>query len=346
LLVLDEPTARLPHDSVEDFFARIRTIAGQGNAVLFVSHRLDEVVALADRVTVLRDGRVSERLEQRDLTVARLVTAMLGAALPDVPPERDLAPADVVIRITGLSGGPVERFDMDLHRGEILGLTGLLGMGHDSIPYLLFGAADADAGTIAVADQVLDASALTPRTALGLGVALLPGNRARDASVGEATVRENMTLATLASYFRGGWLRHSDETRSVLAQMDSFKVTPRDPDAPMSTLSGGNQQKALLAKWLAAPPRVLLLDEPTHGVDIGAKRQIYRLLADAASSGMAILVSSVETTDLADHCHRVLVMRRGRIVSELTGAGLTADRIAAEVQYDRAPSEPSTAVRR
>lgn len=338
LLVLDEPTARLPHDSVEEFFARVRTIARRGHAVLFVSHRLDEVVELADRVTVLRDGGVSAHLERAELSVPRLVHAMLGEDLGEAHPDHDPGSGEVILHVDGLSGGAVERFDADLHRGEILGLTGLLGMGHDRIPYLLFGASPATAGRVTVGDRVLDAPAMTPRRSIELGIALLPGNRARDSGVGDATTRENMTLATLRSYFRDGWLRHTEERRAVLATMDAFEVTPLEPDAPMSTLSGGNQQKALLAKWLAVRPRVLLLDEPCHGVDVGAKRQILRLLADAAANdGMAIIVSSVEASDLAELCHRVLVMRRGRIVSELRGSSVTTDRIAAEVQLDQVP---------
>jgi ribose transport system ATP-binding protein len=334
LLVLDEPTARLPHDSATDFFSRIRTIAARGNAVLFVSHRLDEVVMLADRVTVLRDGHVVARQEAPGITVPGLVHDMLGLSLEQLYPEPAAGYGEVVARIEGLSGGPVERFDAQVHRGEILGLTGLIGMGHDTVPYLLFGATPAVSGELEIAGERIDVRTITPRRAIAAGVALLPGNRARDGAVGEATTRENMTLAVLTRYFRAGRIRHRVEKADVADLMARFGVTPLDTEAAMSTFSGGNQQKTLLAKWLSAGPRVLLLDEPWHGVDIGAKQQIMRVLAAVSAEGMAIVISSVEASDLAELCHRVLVLRRGRVVSELAGTTLTAARITEQVQLD------------
>lgn len=334
LLVLDEPTARLPHHSAAEFFGRVRAIAGRGHAVLFVSHRLDEVVTLADGVTVLRDGRVVARHRAPDFTVRGLVTEMLGFEMEQVYADHTLGYGEVVATVRGLSGGVVRRFHADFHRGEVLGLTGLLGMGHDAVPYLVFGAEPAHSGRIEIAGTTVDLASMTPRRAMSLGMGLLPGNRARDSAVGEATARENLTLATLQRYAVGGRMRRGREREDARAQMARFEVTPVDPEAIMATFSGGNQQKTLLAKWLARRPRLLILDEPWHGVDVGAKRQIMRLLTEAASEGMAIVISSVEAADLAEVCHRVLVMRRGEVATELAGSDLTSARISEQVQLD------------
>jgi ribose transport system ATP-binding protein len=338
LLVLDEPTARLPHDSAAEFFGRVRAIAGRGHAVLFVSHRLDEVVMLADRVTVLRDGHVVARHRAPDFTVRSLVPEMLGFEMEQLHPEHGGESGEIVASVKGLSGRVVRRVDADIHRGEILGLTGLLGMGHDAVPYLVFGAERAKAGTIEIAGEAIDVASMTPRRAMSLGMGLLPGNRSRDSAVGEATARENLTIATLQRFVAGGRLRRSRERAAARTQMARFNVTPVDPEAIMATLSGGNQQKTLLARWLTRRPHLLILDEPWHGVDVGAKRQIMRLLTEAASEGMAIVISSVEASDLAEVCHRVLVMRRGEVVGELSGSDLTAARISEQVQLDNGPT--------
>jgi ribose transport system ATP-binding protein len=334
LLVLDEPTARLPHDSAAEFFGRVRAIADRGHAVLFVSHRLDEVVTLANRVTVLRDGRIVARHRATDFTVRGLVTEMLGFEMEQLYPDQNHGYGEVVASIKELSGGVVRRFDADCHRGEILGLTGLLGMGHDAVPYLVFGAEPALSGTIEIAGTTIRLTSITPRRAMSLGMGLLPGNRARDSAVGEATARENLTLATLQRYAIGGRLRRGMERKDAQAQMARFEVAPVDPEAIMATFSGGNQQKTLLAKWLAWRPQLLILDEPWHGVDVGAKRQIMRLLSEAASDGMTIVISSVEAADLAEVCHRVLVMRRGEVATALAGSDLTSARISEQVQLD------------
>jgi ribose transport system ATP-binding protein len=332
LLVLDEPTARLPRDSVEAFFTTIRRIADRGNGVLFVSHRLDEVVNLADRVSVLRDGELVARLASPELSVPRLVEAIVGGSLERLPPPTPTRASGDGFAVQGLRGGPVEDFSAVVGPGEILGVTGLLGMGHDRVPYLLFGAERATGGTIRLGGSEYPASSATPHDSIARGIALLPGNRGRDGAVGEATARENVTLAALRRFVRHGILRPGEERLRVLELMDRFDVQPRDPEARMSTFSGGNQQKALLAKWLLRGPGVMLLDEPTHGVDVGARRQIMGLLRHAADGGMSILVASVEADDLVQLCRRVLVMRHGRVVAELAGSTLTATRISEQSQ--------------
>ncbi len=206
-------------------------------------------------------------------------------------------------------------------------MTGLLGMGHDTVLHLLFGSVPASAGTAVVSGRGLDLAAITPRKAMDAGMALLPSNRLRDGAVAAATAAENMTLATLGNFHISGFLRHRREEKAVRELMGRFDVRPMAPDLPLGTFSGGNQQKALVAKWFSRQPRVMLLDEPTHGVDVGAKKQIFQHLRNAAEEGMAALVSSVEAEDLAQMCDRVLVFRYGRVVAELSGTELTATRI-------------------
>jgi ribose transport system ATP-binding protein len=340
LLVLDEPTARLPSDSVDAFFATVRGVVSSGNGVLFVSHRLEEVVELAHQVTVLRDGAVAARFAAPNVSVRDLVVAIVGSALGTVLEPPAPPPSEVVLGVQGLAGGTVADFTANLHRGEVLGVTGLLGMGHDAVPYLLFGAEHARAGTLGIGRAQVEARDVTPLDSMALGMALLPGNRARDAAVGDATARENITLATLSRYVRTRILRPGAERAAVARLMTAFDVQPPESEALMTTFSGGNQQKALIAKWLERQPSVLLLDEPTHGVDVGAKAQILAVLAEAARNGMAILISSVEADDLVRLCHRVLVMRHGRVVAELSGAALTAHAISEQAQLSEAvPAE-------
>ncbi len=339
LLVLDEPTARLPRESVDTFFDAVRGVAARGIGVLFVSHRLDEVLGLTDRVTVLRDGVVAATRETPDLTVSSLVELILGFSLEQLYPGSTRSGAGVVLQIRDLAGATVDGFSANIHSGEILGLTGLIGMGHDLVPQLVFGSVPARSGTLDIGGQVIDATTTNPRRSMDAGLALLPANRQRDGGVAEATVAENMTLATLPSYFRGGTLRHRYEAEAVGGLLDQFDVRPRSPELRFGALSGGNQQKCLVAKWLATRPAVLFLEEPTHGVDVGAKKQILQNLHDAAANGAAVVVSSVEAEDLAQLCHRVLVFRHGRVARELRGSELTAARITEQSLIDRPGGE-------
>jgi ribose transport system ATP-binding protein len=221
----------------------------------------------------------------------------------------------------------VRSFSFEVRRGEIVGLTGLLGMGHEQAPHLLFGSQRAQAGELQVNGSTYDLRRMAPRHAIAAGLALLPANRLREGAVPTATVTENVTLTTLPAYFSGGFLRLRRERREVSSLLREFHVTPPDPGRQLAKLSGGNQQKALLAKWFATKPQVFLLHEPTQGVDIGAKQQIFTQIRDLAQSGGSVVLASVEYADLAHLCDRVLVFRDGRVVAELHGAELTEERI-------------------
>ncbi|HEY6015939.1 MAG TPA: sugar ABC transporter ATP-binding protein [Gaiellaceae bacterium] len=325
VLILDEPTESLPAPAVERLFEAIRVVARRGSAVLFVSHRLEEVLEISDRISVIRDGRLAGTLTREQATEARLIELMLGRELGQLYPSRVEHEGEVVLQVRGLGGAIAQDVDLDVHRGEIVGLTGLVGMGHDEVPYLVFGARTKTGGTVAVDDRTL--AEPTPEAMRRAGVALLPADRARASGVGSASVLENMTLPVLDSFFARGRIRRGAERARVLQLLAQFDVTPRDPDARFGALSGGNQQKALLGKWLQVRPSVLLLHEPTQGVDIGSRKEIFRIIREVAALGAAVVIASSEYEDLAHLCNRVVVMRRGRVVTELSGDDLTSERI-------------------
>jgi ribose transport system ATP-binding protein len=336
VLVLDEPTVYLPTDGAERLFAAIREVASRGIGVLFVTHRLEEVTAITDRVTILRDGRRVHTGETAAMTEDQLVETILGFSLTELYPESEAELGETVLEADGVSGEAVDDISLNLHAGEIVGVTGLVGMGYDEVPYLLFGASEHARGSVVAGGRDLDLSHLSPRSAIGAGMALLPANRARDGAVPTATAAENMTLISLSRFYRGGRLRHGREREAAATLMEEYDVRPRAPKLAFESFSGGNQQKALLAKWLVREPRVLLMHEPTQGVDIGARRDIFAKIRTATEQGAAALIASAEYEDLANLCDRVLVLRHGRIVSELTRERLTHQRLLDHVLRGRA----------
>jgi ribose transport system ATP-binding protein len=329
VLVLDEPTSYLPRDGVERLFSAVRELRADGFGIVFVSHRIDEILSLCDTVSVLRDGRVVGALDAPSATEDDIVETMLGRSLAGFYPEHGETGGEVVFAARGVAGDGIDNLDIEVRRGEIYGVTGLLGMGQERLLYLLAGATKAR-GEIEVAGERIALAGMTTRLARRAGIALLPADRLRASGVQEATAQENVTLATLGRYVRGGRVNKGLERSAALALMHDFQVQPPDPDRVLRTFSGGNQQKTLLAKWLTAEPKVLLLHEPTQGVDVGAKQQIFRLIRDAADAGVAVIVATTEYEDLAGVCNRVLVLREGRRAAELAGANLTQDRLVEE----------------
>lgn len=327
LIVFDEPTASLTGAESARLRAVIRELRESGTTIIFVSHDLDEVLELADEVTVMRDGAVVRTHAGGRETKATLVNAMLGreatvAFPPKAPPPAD---APVVLRARGLTRlGIIDDIDLDVRAGEIVALAGLVGSGRSEVARALFGADRVDAGAVEVDGRRVTLG--SPRAAVDAGIALLPESRKEQGLLMLRPPRENVTLAHLREVSRAGVVDRRVEERETRERLEHVAMKG-DPAAPVTTLSGGNQQKVLFAKWLFRRPRLLIADEPTRGVDIGAKLEIYSILADFAADGHGVLLISSEMEEVLGLAHRVLVMRRGRIVDELVGAGLSEERV-------------------
>jgi ribose transport system ATP-binding protein len=330
ILVLDEPTVFLPREGIERLFALIRDAAAAGASILFVSHDLDEVREITDRVTVLRDGSLVGTVVTAGTSETRFVEMIIGRRLAAMPEfeHHDLSGKRVGASITGLTGRTVANVALDLHEGEVVGLTGLIGSGFDEVPYLLYGARPARSGRLLLSGETYELPQLTPPEAIAAGLVLIPADRPNDGCVGSLPVAENLSLAVLDRYFNGVVLDRRRTRRETAALMGEFDVRPNDPSLPYGALSGGNQQKALLAKWFQTEPRLLLLDEPTQGVDVGARQQIYELIRGAAEQrGMLVVCASSDYEQLASICDRVVVFGRGRVWRQLVGREVTKERI-------------------
>lgn len=330
VLILDEPTAYLPRDGVERLSAAVRSIAATGNGVVFVSHRLDEVMQLTDRVAVLRDGALVADMATAQTDESQLIERILGRSMDGFYPEQRPQRRERVVTVERVSGQTACDVSFVAHRGEIVGLTGLAGAGHEEVPELLFGAVRARAGAIDIAGQRISAAAATPHWAMDAGMAFLPADRVNASGAQDSTLAENVSLPVLGRYTSRGRVRSRFLAQSVRRLLTEFGVRPADPARRMRELSGGNQQKSLLAKWMQREPPLLLLHEPTQGVDVGAKKEIFARIQSAAESGAAVVIASVEYEDLAHLCHRVLVFRDGAVGATLEGIELTADRLVNE----------------
>jgi ribose transport system ATP-binding protein len=328
LLVLDEPTVFLPQLQVDTLFRLMREVADRGSSVLFVSHDLNEVRQVTDRVTVLRDGRVAGTRVTKDTDISVLISLIIGRQLAagELTARVPAAGGDQMVKVSGLTTKTLSSISFTAAGGEILGLTGLLGSGYEEIVYALFGARRATGGELVLQDRRTSLSTMTPERAISLGMALVPADRRRDGAIGSLSVADNITAMTLNRHFRKLHLWRREMYREAAGLTSQFDVRPRDPGLDYLALSGGNQQKALLAKWLQLRPRLLLLHEPTQGVDIGAREQIFELLRNARE-GRVVICASSDHEQLAAVCNRVLIVVRGSLALELTGSDVEKDRI-------------------
>jgi ABC-type sugar transport system ATPase subunit len=327
VLILDEPTSSLTDDEVEALFGIVRKLGVEGVATIFVSHRLGEVFEIADRVTVLRDGHAVGSGPASEFDERRLVELMIGHAADETELQQSRDDhGESVLTVDGLTR-PREFADVSLSvaPGEIVGLAGLVGAGRSELLETLFGLRSAR-GSVRVAGR--EVSYRHPRQAIRDGVAFVPADRKQQGLVLDMSVSENLMMASTARLLRLRYPNPAREGAAVQETIQQLRIRTHSPGAPVSTLSGGNQQKVVLGKWLMTSPRVLMLDEPTRGVDVGAKAEIYRLLLGAARRGIGILVSSSENPELLTLCDRILVMYRGRVAASLSRSEATEARIA------------------
>ncbi|GAB3633856.1 sugar ABC transporter ATP-binding protein [Microbacterium shaanxiense] len=330
-IVLDEPTAALGREDADELLGWLRDIAQQqGVGILFISHRIEEILAFADSVAVLREGRIIVDGPTAGLSATALVEHIVGGALGEYYPQREEATSeDAVLVVKGATGSGVDMLTFTLAAGETLGITGLPGSGFESIPLLLMDPQYAEAGTLTLDDRELSLRSTSIRARVRLGMALVPADRKRTALATELSVRENIALPRLKQFRVSGVHLLSREKRDAEGLIARFGISTQSPATAASRLSGGNQQKVVLAKWMSTEPRVLIVHEPTQAVDVGAKAEIFALLSEASARGVATVIVSVEHEDLAHLCDRVLVLADGVVSAELSGSGLTGGSLAA-----------------
>jgi len=326
IVIMDEPTASLTRREQERLFGIVRSLRKDGVGVIYISHRLEEIFALADRVTVLRDGASAGTFPVGEMDEPGLIRSMVGREVSHLYPPSHSTPGTVALKIEGVGckAGGISEVSLTLRAGEVVGLAGLVGAGRTQLARILFGVTPADAGSIEVGGRAV--TIRSPQEAMQLGIAYVPEDRRRHGVVLEMPVAQNITLAARRRLFPGGWLRFGRERREAGEFVRRLAIKTASVDAPVGSLSGGNQQKVALARWLATNPRILILDEPTQGVDVGAKSEIHALIRQFAASGQAVLLISSDLPEILGMSDRIAVMRGGRLVEILPG-GSTAPQV-------------------
>jgi rhamnose transport system ATP-binding protein len=348
IVIMDEPTASLTEKETQLLFTVVRDLRVSGVGVIYISHRLEEIFQLADRVTVLRDGESvgtrivnssnrctvaseSDSTIQRgnDLTESELIKLMVGREISQIFPPAEGAPGEIVLSLKnlGCAAGGVKNISLDVRAGEILGLAGLVGAGRTELARTIFGITPADAGEIYLRGDKIEIH--SPQEAVAHGIAYVPEDRRRHGVILEMPIAQNMTMAIHRRIFPGTWLRFGAERACALDFIRQLDVRAYGPEAPGHSLSGGNQQKVSLARWLATKPKVLILDEPTQGVDVGAKSEIHKIVRRLAKDGLAVLMISSDLPEILGMSDRIAVMRGGTIVAMLPGKSAAHEVMAA-----------------
>lgn len=328
LLILDEPTPFLAAADVERLFDLVRQLAVTGASVIFVSHDIDEVMELTDRATVLRNGRVAAVLKTQNSSRTQFIQAIVGR---DVEFERHVSQAKVgapMLSVRNLTAVGLQPFSIDARPGEVVGMTGLIGAGFDKVPYLLFGASAATGGSMELDGQTIPLSSHSADRAIARKIALIPADRLNEGIVPEMSAADNLALTVFGTKISNWFIRERDLKKNAELLIRSYDVRPARAALPLKSFSGGNQQKIVLAKWLQTNPNLILLDEPTQGVDVGARDQIYRLIGQAAKGGACVICASSDHEQLEAMCDRVLVFSHGKVVTELTGSDVAKAKIA------------------
>jgi ribose transport system ATP-binding protein len=333
VLVMDEPTSSLTAHEVADLFRLIRELKDRGLAIIYISHRLEELDFIADRLTILRDGRAIHSGAWGEISRAEIIRQMAGRELKEIFPPRAAATGDTRLRVANLTrAGKFSEVNLEVRAGEVIGIAGLSGAGRTELVETIFGAYPADAGEIFLNGARLHRAQPDLTVARGLG--LLTEDRKRTGLCLNQPVARNLTLANLRALTRGLWIDARREQAATRAHIEKLHIRPPDPDRTVALLSGGNQQKVLLARWLYAGSQVFLLDEPTRGVDVAARSEIYRAINQLAEAGAAIVMVSSDLPELLGMADRILVMRRGRLVAELDARATTPEEVLRHAAVD------------
>ena len=326
ILIMDEPTSSLTLNEVDDLFRLVRRLRNEGTAIIFISHRLEELFELADRVTVLRDGTYVDTVALKDVSRDDLIRMMVGRTISNLFPKLDVEAGEVVLKVENLSHtGIFENISFELRKGEILGMAGLVGAGRTDVARAIFGVEPPTAGQIFINGQQVEIT--SPQQAIQLGLAYVPEDRQLHGLIPQMNITTNISLPMLASYAQRGWLREKVESTAAFAAARQMEVRANNIWQKARELSGGNQQKIVLAKWLSTTPKIMILDEPTRGIDVGTKAAVHALMSKLASEGMAILMISSELPEVLGMSDRVIVMREGRLTGHFTRAEATQEKI-------------------
>jgi rhamnose transport system ATP-binding protein len=327
VVIMDEPTASLGEQDTENLYRIVNELRSNGCAVIYISHRFEELFALADRVTVLRDGESLGTFPMAEMTGEALIRLMVGRELETVFPKRGHTFGECILDVRHVSCKVRGVYDVSLTlcRGEVLGMAGLVGSGRTQFAETLFGLSPADGGTISLQGQQVHIT--SPSHAVELGLAYVPEDRRRHGVVMDLPIALNTTLASLGKVSNGGFLEFDEERRFAREYFERFRMKAPSVDTPVRNLSGGNQQKVSLARWLMTEPQILILDEPTQGIDVGAKSEIYALISGLAERGLAILLISSELPEILGLSDRIAVMHKGRVAGVLNGGDADAHRV-------------------
>ncbi len=328
ILILDEPSAVLSQEELKHLFALIQTLKKESTLILYISHRLDEVFEVADRITVLKDGELVGTVRPQEADQAQLIKMMVGRTLGEIYPRRHTPPGEEILTVTGLSReGSFADISFSLARGEVLGLFGLVGSGRTQVARCIFGAELPTSGEIRLEGKAIRPK--SPHDAVQAGLALLTEDRKRDGLVLSCSIRDNVSLATMQHLSRWVLLDRGQQDAQVQAEVEELDIRPPQIGRLVRQLSGGNQQKVALAKWLLSQAKVLILDEPTRGVDVATKVELYHIVGDLADRGVGILLISSELLEILGLSDRALVMREGRLVGEFTRAQASEESLLA-----------------
>jgi len=326
ILIMDEPTSSLTLNEVAELFGLVRRLRDEGAAIIFISHRLEELFEVADRVTVLRDGSYVDTRAVKDITRDELIRLMVGRTISNLFPKQEVEPGEVALKVEHLTcAGIFEDISFELHKGEIFGMAGLVGAGRTDVARALFGVEPPTGGTIQIDGRTVNIT--SPQQAISLGLAYVPEDRQLHGLIPAMNITSNISLPILKEYASRGWLQENTERAAVFSAARQMEVRANSIWQLARTLSGGNQQKVVLAKWLSTKPRILILDEPTRGIDVGTKAAVHALMSKLAAEGIAILMISSELPEVLGMSDRILVMHEGHMTALFSRAEATQEKI-------------------